>query len=103
MALKSRPQPSIYELVKPGLKHYCAFMRSSEYLIWVGAALKERREKLKLTHEDVAEHADINVNYYSRIERGEINTTINKLFAISLALDTTPSTILRRAEKARRR
>lgn len=37
----------------------------------LGNKLKQARKKAKLTQEDVAERADINANYYARIERGE--------------------------------
>lgn len=37
----------------------------------LGIKLKSARKKAKLTQEEVASRADISVNYYARIERGE--------------------------------
>jgi len=45
----------------------------------IGEKLKLAREKSDLTQEEVAKKAGLNTNYYACIERGEINTTIEKL------------------------
>ncbi|MCL4353457.1 helix-turn-helix domain-containing protein [Patescibacteria group bacterium] len=47
----------------------------------LGIKLKKAREQLGLTQEQVAKLAGIKGkgNYYAKIERGEINLTINKL------------------------
>ncbi len=37
----------------------------------LGNKLKQARKKAKLTQEEVAEKAEIHVNYYARIERSE--------------------------------
>ena len=77
-------------------------MNADTYIKSLGLALKLRREKLKLTHEQVAETADINVNYYARIERGELNTSIRKLVAIAAGLNTDLSKLMSAAEKLAR-
>ena len=73
-------------------------MDSHSYITALGDAFKARREKLALTHETVAERADINVNYYARIERGEINTSVRKLVLIAMALETDVSKLTASAE-----
>jgi len=49
--------------------------------------IKTIRKDKRLTHEDMAELTGMNVNYYARIERNEINFTFDKLIRISIALD----------------
>ena len=58
--------------------------------------LKEAREKLGLTQEEVAKLAEIKGkgNYYAKIERGEINLTINKLSKLIKVLKIDASEIL---------
>lgn len=74
-------------------------MNADIYIKSLGMALRLRREKLGLTHEQVAESADINVNYYARIERGELNTSIRKLVAIAGGLNTDLSKLMAATEK----
>lgn len=64
----------------------------------LGLAFERQRKRLKLTHENVAERADINVNYYARIERGEVNTSLKKILVIAEALETKPSRLFSQAE-----
>lgn len=74
-------------------------MNADAYLKALGMAFRQRREKLGMTNEKVAEMADINVNYYARIERGEINTSVKKLIAIAAALGCDLSKLAAAAEK----
>jgi transcriptional regulator with XRE-family HTH domain len=59
----------------------------------LGSKLKEIREKANLTQEEVAKEAGMSSNYYAKIERGEINTTLEKLYKIIKALKTQASEI----------
>ena len=52
----------------------------------LGSRLRNAREKAGLTQADVAARADVNVNYYAQIERGEVNTSFEKLHGIMKAL-----------------
>lgn len=61
-------------------------MNNPKFRKEVGERIKAAREKAKLTQADVAKKAGINTNYYSVIERGEVNTTLEKLQKISKAL-----------------
>jgi transcriptional regulator with XRE-family HTH domain len=74
-------------------------MNADTYLKALGIAFRQRRERLGMTNEQVAEAADINVNYYARIERGEINTSVRKLVAIANALASDFSKLAAAAEK----
>jgi transcriptional regulator with XRE-family HTH domain len=52
----------------------------------LGAKLKAARERAEMTQAEVAEAANVNVNYYARIERGEENPSFEKISAILKAL-----------------
>jgi transcriptional regulator with XRE-family HTH domain len=52
-----------------------------------GSQLKHAREKAGLTQAEVAEKSGINISYYAKIERGEINTSIEKLHSIMKVLN----------------
>jgi len=60
----------------------------------IGKKLKEARKKLGLTQVDVADKADISVNYYARIERDEENPTLETLGKILKVLKVKSSDIL---------
>lgn len=51
-----------------------------------GKQIKEAREKLNLTQAEVAEKADITVNYFAMIERGEVNPSYEKIKSIARVL-----------------
>lgn len=60
----------------------------------LGRKLKLARKNKKFTQEKVADKADISVNYYARIERGEENPSFEVLQAIAKALHVKMSEIL---------
>ncbi len=45
----------------------------------LGVKLKNARKKMGMTQAEVAEKVGLQVNYYARLERGEENTTIDRL------------------------
>ena len=47
-----------------------------------------------MTQVEVAEKADISVNYYARVERGEVNPSLDIFKSILKALKTTSSKVL---------
>ena len=51
--------------------------------------IKEMRTAKGYTQEKAAENLGIKQSYYSRIERGEANPTVEKLFAIAKLYDCT--------------
>lgn len=53
----------------------------------LGQNIRRIRKENRLTQEDVADKAHLNSSYYGRIERGEMNVTIETLMAIALALN----------------
>jgi transcriptional regulator with XRE-family HTH domain len=52
----------------------------------LGETLRQAREKTQLTQQDVADGADMHVNYYARIERGQENPSFEKLQSIMKVL-----------------
>lgn len=59
----------------------------------LGEKIKIARERAQLTQEEVAKKAGISSNYFAKIERGEINTTVEKLYKIIKALNVDASDI----------
>lgn len=52
----------------------------------LGERLKTAREKTGLTQAEVAEKANMTVNYYAMIERGEVNPSFEKMKSIAKVL-----------------
>jgi transcriptional regulator with XRE-family HTH domain len=48
----------------------------------LGKKLRETREKLNMTQEEVASKAGLNTNYYAVIERGEVDPGMEKITKI---------------------
>ena len=55
---------------------------------------KQAREKLGLTQADVAQKADINVNGYAKIERGETQPTLPTIKKLIAVLKIKPTDVL---------
>lgn len=60
--------------------------RREKNLKQLGEKLRKVREHSGLTQAEVANKADIHVNYYARIERGEENPSFEKLQNVMKAL-----------------
>ncbi len=54
--------------------------------ITLGNTIKRIREKKKMTQEDLAESAHINVSYLAKIENGYVNTTVRYLIKVARGL-----------------
>ena len=61
--------------------------------------VREQRAKRGLSQEDLAHDADLHQTYVGLIERGLRNPTIEVGHALALALGTTLSDLIRRAER----
>lgn len=59
---------------------------NSQDITHFGKKIKEAREKLNLTQAEVAEKANMTVNYYAMIERGEVNPSYEKIKSIARVL-----------------
>ena len=60
----------------------------------IGKNIKKARKKSGLTQEEVANKVGVHVSYYSRIERGVVNPSIEVLENIANALKVKSSDIL---------
>lgn len=60
----------------------------------IGEKIKEIREKAKLTQSQVAQKAGIHVNYFARLERGEVNPSVEIVQSIAKALKVKSGDIL---------
>lgn len=60
----------------------------------IGRKLKKARLDQEMTQVDVAVKADISTNYYARIERGEVNPSIDVFEDIVKALKVKSSKII---------
>jgi ribosome-binding protein aMBF1 (putative translation factor) len=67
--------------------------RLDDYRTAVGVAVKQRREKLGLTQEDLAAKAGIPQSHVSRLERGKHIPTFATVEKVAKALKTKPSTL----------
>jgi len=53
----------------------------------VGLKIKVRRKEMRISQDKLALLADIDRSYVGRIERGEVNITLEKLYEIAEVLD----------------
>lgn len=67
---------------------------SSKLLITLGKNINHVRKEQKRNQEDVAFEAGIEPSYYARIERGEANPSLEKIYAIAKSLKINSGKIL---------
>lgn len=60
----------------------------------MGSKLYAIRKRCGLTQAEVAEAADLSVNTYAEIERGEVNTGVESIMQICRALHVAPNEFL---------
>lgn len=66
----------------------------SELTVAFGLRVRERRKLKKISQEKLALLCNIDRSYMGRIERGEVNVTIEKLYELAKALDTPVKNLL---------
>ena len=69
-------------------------MDTGELLRHLGQRIRDLRERRGWSQEELARRADRHFTYIGRIERGEQNVTVEVLFEVARALDTTPDQLL---------
>lgn len=62
--------------------------------VLLGKTIKRLRGERKMTQEDLAGKAHIDVSYLAKIENGYVNTTVRYLIKISRGLDTKAKDLL---------
>lgn len=60
----------------------------------LGLMIREERKKNKFSQDAFALHCGLDRSYMGRIERGEVNITVEKLYQIALALGCDPRNLL---------
>lgn len=70
-----------------------ANVRNEAYCKALGLRIIELRYAKKWSQEHLANLAGIPINQIGRIERGEINTSVSSIYAISKALGMTPAEV----------
>ena len=58
-----------------------------ELSIEIGQLIRKKRKEKKITQEALALQRGIDRSYIGRIERGEVNLTVEKLYEIATALE----------------
>lgn len=69
-------------------------MNNSKVQSKIGENIKAARLDINMTQIEVAKKAEVSANYYARIERGEVNPSIETLEAILKVLKIKSSKIL---------
>lgn len=64
-------------------------------LIELGERIRSARIALDLTQAEFAERARLHATYVASLERGRRNPAVLTLFEVALALDTSPSDLLK--------
>jgi transcriptional regulator with XRE-family HTH domain len=76
--------------------------RSPEHAA-LGDAIRERRKKLGLSQEALADAAGVHVTHLGGVERGVRNPNYTTIVKLARALDTTPGKLVTRADKLLKR
>lgn len=63
------------------------WLQMSELSIAIGQLIRNKRTELKITQETLALQCGIDRSYMGRVERGEVNLTVEKLYEIASALE----------------
>lgn len=66
----------------------------SDLSVAIGQLVRNSRLKKKISQEKLALICDIDRSYLGRIERGEVNITIEKLYEIASALEMDAKNLL---------
>lgn len=66
----------------------------NELAVSIGQLIRTTREFQKISQESLALQCGIDRSYLGRIERGEINITVNKLYIIARNLNVDVKTLL---------
>ena len=62
--------------------------------IAIGNRIRAQRKKIGMNQEKLALAAEIDRSYMGRIERGEVNLTVDKLYQIAQVLQISPKDLL---------
>ena len=66
----------------------------SELSVAIGQLIRSKRTELKITQESLALQCGIDRSYVGRIERGEVNITVEKQYEIAAVLEINAKELL---------
>jgi len=66
----------------------------------LATVVRRRRKKLELSQEDLAEKAEIDRTYVSRLENGRVDVSVAVAYKVALALNATLTQIIKESEKS---
>ena len=66
----------------------------SELSIKIGQLIRNQRLQLKMTQESLALQCGIDQSYMGRIERGEVNLTVENIYEIAFVLKVSAKDLL---------
>ena len=69
-------------------------MFMSELTIQFGQLIRKYRKEKNMSQEQLALLCNMDRSYLGRIERGEVNPTLEKIYELASALETLPSKLL---------
>ena len=69
-------------------------MFMSELTIQFGQLARKYRKERNISQEQLALLCNMDRSYLGRIERGEVNPTLEKIYELAIALDMHPSSFL---------
>lgn len=69
-------------------------MFMSELTIQFGLLVRKHRKDKKMSQEQLALLCNIDRSYLGRIERGEVNPTLEKIYELANTLEVLPSQLL---------
>ena len=69
-------------------------MFMSELTIQFGQLVRKYRKEKNMSQEQLALLCNMDRSYLGRIERGEVNPTLEKIYELAIALDMHPSSFL---------
>ena len=69
-------------------------MFMSELTIQFGQLVRKYRKARSMSQEQLALLCNMDRSYLGRIERGEVNPTLEKIYELACALETLPSKLL---------
>ncbi len=70
--------------------------------VFLGRAVRDRRQALGLSQEQLAAACDLDRSFLGEIDRGRRNVTLPTLFRLAVGLQTTPGALLDEAYEALR-
>ncbi len=71
------------------------YQRDIEFIKLIGNRIREIRIKQGISQAQLAYESGIRINQIGRIERGEINTSVTSIYAISKALNVNPCDLIK--------